>query len=110
MSYYKSFFQKVYDIVEQIPAGCVATYGQIALLAGSPRAARQVGYAVSHSPQDRNLPCHRVVNRYGDLAPNHVFGSQQYQKGLLLDEGISFLPDGKIDLKQHIWNPNLTED
>lgn len=98
------FYRNVYAIVGKIPAGVVATYGQIALLAGSPRAARQVGYALAAVSAGRNLPCHRVVNRLGELAPGHVFGEQGYQRMLLESEGITFLPGGRIDLKRHLWS------
>lgn len=98
------FFEKVYDIVQKIPAGSIATYGQIARMAGSPRAARQVGYAMRSAPKERNLPCHRVVNRLGELAPEHAFGDKRIQRKMLLDEGITFLSDGRIDLDQHFWN------
>lgn len=98
-----SFYQRVYQIVEQIPAGCVATYGQVAMLAGSPRAARQVGYAMSRVSSERKLPCHRVVNQCGELAPDYVFGSREFQRVLLESEGITFCSDGRIDLKKHMW-------
>lgn len=97
-------FETIYSIVARIPAGRVATYGQVARMAGSPRAARQVGYAMSASPQGRDLPCHRVVNRLGELAPNHVFGDQRIQRRMLEEEGITFLDDGRIDLDKHYWN------
>lgn len=103
------FFQKIYAIVAKIPSGSVATYGQIAAMAGSPRAARQVGYAMSKAPAERALPCHRVVNRKGELAPAHAFGEQWYQRLLLENEGVGFLPDGTIDLPRHLWTGE-TED
>lgn len=93
----------VYSLVEKIPPGAVATYGQLAMLAGSPRAARQVGYAMRVSPPERRLPCHRVVNRTGALTPDHVFGSREFQRMLLESEGVTFLPDGRIDMAKHIW-------
>ena len=68
----KDFFARVYDIVAQIPPGYVLTYGQIAAMAGNPRAARIVGYAMNGAPADRDLPCHRVVNRAGCMAPGYV--------------------------------------
>lgn len=98
------FFNKIYAIVARIPAGTVATYGQVARMAGSPRAARQVGYAMSSAPQGRNLPCHRVVNRLGELAPEHAFGDKRIQRKMLEDEGITFLKDGRIDLEKYFWN------
>jgi len=98
-----SFYTQVYEIVGRIPPGSVATYGQVALLSGSPRAARQVGYALSTAAPERSLPCHRVVNRRGELAPEHVFGDPRYQRALLESEGVTFLPDGRIELSRHLW-------
>jgi methylated-DNA-protein-cysteine methyltransferase-like protein len=97
------FFKKVYDIVSRIPEGQVATYGQIALIAGNPYASRIVGYAMSMVPSDRNLPCHRVVNREGRMAPDNVFGGQELQRSMLEKEGITFMANGCIDMKKHIW-------
>ena len=102
-----SFYEKVYRITAQIPAGFVMTYGQIALLLGSPRASRQVGQAMCHAPEGRALPCHRVVNRFGELAPEYAFaqyGGKAYQRALLEDDGITFLADGRIDLTRHLWD------
>ena len=98
-----SFFEKVYDIVSKIPKGNVATYGQIAFLAGRPHAARVVGYALSKAPTQKNLPCHRVVNIKGAMHPEHVYGNQDFQRLLLEKEGITFLPNGCIDMKKHLW-------
>ena len=96
------FYCQVYSIVAKIPAGSVATYGQIALMAGKPYGARQVGYAMNVAPAD--LPCHRVVNKQGELAPGHIFGGKEVQRMTLEAEGIAFLPDGKIDLEKHLWD------
>ncbi|MGI5898652.1 MAG: MGMT family protein [Christensenellales bacterium] len=93
-----TFYEKVYSIVETIPPGFVMTYGQIAIMIGHPRGARQVGRAMYCAPRERNLPCHRVVNRLGEMAPSHVFGSEEYQRSLLKNEGVLFLPDGNVDL------------
>ncbi len=98
------FFDKVYDIVSKIPEGQVATYGQIALMAGNPYAARIVGYAMHGAPPDKRLPCHRVVNREGKLAPEHVFGGQEVQRSMLEKEGITFLTNGCIDMDKHLWS------
>lgn len=95
-----SFFQRVYQIVSEIPRGKVITYGQIAFLAGKPRAARMVGFAMRCAPP--GLPCHRVVNRKGELAPEHAFGGREFQRSLLEQEGVTFLPNGYIDLKRHL--------
>lgn len=98
-----NFFQKVYDIVSRIPEGRVATYGQIAFLAGSPYASRVVGYAMSRARPEQNLPCHRVVNRQGSMAPGDAFGGQEVQRAMLEKEGITFLENGCIDMKKHLW-------
>ena len=97
-----NFFEKVYEAVKHIPKGKVATYGQIALLCGSPRAARQVGYALHVNPQPFIIPCHRVVNRFGALAPAFAFGGVDVQKALLEQEGVA-VDDGKVDLSKYLW-------
>lgn len=101
----KNFFVRVYKIVSQIPEGKVVTYGQIALLLGEPRSARIVGWAMRAAPEHLNLPCHRVVNRLGEMAPDYVFGSSEVQKAILIAEGITFKENGYIDLKKHLWRP-----
>ena len=78
-----NFFEKVYAAVQKIPCGMVATYGQVARLCGSPRSARAVGYALHLNPLPGVVPCHRVVNREGRLAPAFAFGGQGVQKELL---------------------------
>ena len=97
-----NFFEKVYEAVKRIPKGKVATYGQIALLCGSPRAARQVGYALHVNPQPFIIPCHRVVNRFGALASAFAFGGVEVQKALLEQEGVA-VDDGKVDLSKYLW-------
>lgn len=98
-----AFFEKVYDAVAQIPPGFVMTYGQIAEIIGHPGAARRVGQAMSQAPAARCLPCHRVVNAAGRLAPARAFGSQEAQCALLQREGVCFLPDGRINLALCRW-------
>ena len=93
------FFDEVYRIVQTIPEGTVMTYGMIAVMLGYPRAARIVGYAMHSAPQD--LPCHRVVNREGRLSPDAIFGEGN-QRYLLESEGVTFLPDGRINMEQHL--------
>jgi methylated-DNA-protein-cysteine methyltransferase-like protein len=102
-----SFHQRVYGVVARIPAGCVATYGQIAELAGNPRAARMVGWAMHSSPRELHLPCHRVVNAAGKLAPGGVFGGAEVQRAMLEAEGVTFLAADRIDLRRHTWKPEL---
>ena len=97
-----NFFEKVYNICRQIPFGKVATYGQIATLVGSPRAARQVGWAMS-SCQYNDVPCHRVLNRFGKLCINDSFGHPEIQKQLLEEEGIEVRLDYTVDLDKYLW-------
>jgi len=99
----KDFFNRVYKIVTQIPKGKVATYGQIAAMLGQPRSARVVGWAMKAAPEHLHLPCHRVVNRLGEMSPNFAFGSEDVQRGMLSSEGITFKEDGCIDMKKHLW-------
>lgn len=96
-----SVFEKIYRVVKQIPYGKVATYGQVAMLAGNPRWARVVGYALHNNPDPENIPCYRVVNREGRVAPAFAFGGADIQRELLEKEGIVFESDGHIDLEKY---------
>lgn len=96
-------FEKIYEVVKTIPKGKVATYGQVALLAGNPRWARVVGYALHKNPQPLIIPCHRVVTRNGEVATSFAFGGGETQRELLENEGIAFEKDGTIDLKKYGW-------
>ena len=99
-----SFFEQVYAIVAQVPRGRVISYGQIARLLGSPRAARQVGWAMRRCPEQ--LPWQRVV-----MADGAVTGGvyAEIRKRLLEDEGVEFSPDGCVDMKKHSWLGNGQE-
>ncbi len=97
------FFEEVYAYIRQIPKGKVATYGQIACAMGRPRAARQVGYALHVNPQPFVIPCHRVVNRFGGLAPAFAFGGQEVQAQLLRDEGVTVDENYTVDLKIYLY-------
>lgn len=97
------FFQQVYEVVRQVPEGMVATYGQIAALAGAPRRARYVGYALHANPEPGTIPCHRVVFADGRLAEGFAFGGAGAQRALLEAEGATFLPDGRVDLAACRW-------
>ena len=98
------FFQRAYDIVRQIPRGRVATYGQVAAMLGEPRKARFVGFAMHSSPgMAEGIPCHRVVFKDGTLAPGFAFGGPEVQRALLEDEGVGFLPDGRVDMRAFQW-------
>ena len=94
-------FEKIYEVVKSILEGKVATYGQVALLAGNPRWARVVGYALHVNPEPGIIPCHRVVNREGRVAPGFAFGGEGVQRQLLESEGIVFETDGRIDLEKY---------
>ena len=98
-----SFFEKVYEIVKQVPCGKVTTYGDIARAIGAPRASRQVGWALHCNPYQGIVPCHRVVFRDGSLAEGFAFGGKQVQKALLENEGIAFSEEYKVDMKKSRW-------
>ncbi len=97
-------FDKIYDIVRQIPRGRVTTYGQIARLLGTHVNARVVGYAMNGCPENAEVPCHRVVNRFGGLADAFLPSGKETHRLLLEMEGIEFLPDGNVDLERFIWD------
>ena len=98
------FFAAVYAAVRRIPSGRVATYGQIALLVGSPRASRAVGTALALC-RDSDVPCHRVVDRLGGTKPAFDTYEPGVQRRLLEAEGVGFLPDGRADLARFRWEP-----
>lgn len=98
-----SFYDKIYEAVQKIPKGKTATYGQIAALAGNPRAARAVGNALHKNPLPGIIPCHRVVNASGRLSPAFAFGGESRQRELLEKEGVAFLDNGYVDLKTNLW-------
>ncbi len=97
-------FAAFLDIVRRIPAGRVATYGLIAHLAGRPRCARTVGYALAGC-QDPTVPCHRVVDRFGGTKPVFDVHGPGTQRALLEAEGVLFRPDGTVDLERCAWDP-----
>lgn len=100
------FFRQVYAIVAGIPEGKVTTYGLIAETLGHLRGARTVGWAMHCIPRELDLPSHRVVNRAGTLAPGDIFGGPEIQRMMLAAEGVTFLPDGRIDMPKHLWIPD----
>ena len=97
------YYIHLYRIVARIPKGKVATYVQIAAMLGNPQAARRVGYAMYHAPDDLDLPCHRVVNSRGEMLAGNAFGGPAAQRERLADEGVVFKANGRIDLKQSLW-------
>ena len=98
-----SFYDKVYENVKRIPKGKVATYGQIAVLCGSPRASRAVGYALHSNPDPASIPCHRVVNRHGRLAAAYAFGGIEEQRFKLESEGVEVDNTNMVNLNKFLW-------
>jgi len=98
----EDFFKKVYSIVERIPCGKVTTYGSIANAIGIKSSARLVGWALNSAAGNPNLPCHRVINRNGELTGKRHFASPTFMRELLEEEGITFIDDA-VDLKRHFW-------
>lgn len=93
-------FEKIYEVVKQIPKGKVATYGQVARLAGNPHWSQVVGYALHVNPNPNEIPCYRVVNRFGELAPAFAFGGENAQRALLESEGVRFDDDGRVLMEE----------
>ncbi len=98
-----NIFEMVYDVVRKVPKGKVATYGQIACMMGNPGLSRVVGYAMSSCPYN-DVPCHRIINRFGELAKNFSEGGNEIQKYLLEREGVKVNEEGRVDLKKYRWN------
>lgn len=99
----KNSFELIYDVVRRIPRGKVATYGQVAMLAGNPRWSRVVGYALHVNPDPDSIPCYRVVNRLGEPSSAFAFGGINEQILLLKADGVEFT-DGRVDLRKHLWD------
>ncbi len=97
-----TFDQSVYEYVKSVPQGKVTTYGMIARAIGRPRAARQVGNALHRNPTPGIVPCHRVVNREGRLAPAFAFGGIEVQARLLEEEGVT-VKDGYVEMERYFW-------
>ncbi|HTL89999.1 MAG TPA: methylated-DNA--[protein]-cysteine S-methyltransferase [Leptolyngbya sp.] len=106
-----SHYHRIYQIVRQIPFGQVATYGQIAELAGLPRQARLVGYALFRATDAAlEIPWHRVINARGEISMSPLReGMDQVQRSRLESEGIHFDPSGKLSLDRYRWQPDLTQ-
>lgn len=94
--------KRIYEAVKKIPYGHVATYGQVAALAGDRKMARAVGNALHKNPDPEHIPCYRVVNAKGELAGAFAFGGAGVQAGLLEAEGIE-VKNGKVDLDRYQW-------
>lgn len=101
-----SSYERIYDVVRQIPVGRVATYGQVAALAGLPRRARLVGYALHALPETTTLPWHRVVNARGALSlERRAVGGGLVQRFRLEAEGVEFDGGGRLPLGTFGWRP-----
>ena len=96
--------ERIYAVVKRIPRGRVASYGQIAALAGIPRHARQVGYALHHLPDDSGVPWQRVLNAAGEVAKRAYPEDARWQRDLLEDEGVEFDAHGRV-LPRFFWKP-----
>ncbi len=97
--------EKIYAVVRRIPRGRVATYGQVAELAGLPGHARQVGYAMAALPSGTTIPWHRVINAVGMVSRRKYPGEELSQRQRLEREGVKFDARGRVDLKQVRWRP-----
>ena len=96
----EDLFYEILSVVEEIPEGCVATYGLIAKLIGREKNSRLVGKALKMSGMYGEFPCHRVVNHAGRLVPGWT-----QQRYLLEQEGITFKNETHVDIKLHMWQP-----
>ncbi len=103
-------YSRIQEIVGRIPPGKVATYGQIAILAGMPGHARQVGYALHSLPDGSEVPWQRVINRNGRISLRAYPAAEHLQRALLEDEGVVFDDEGNIDLEKYRWHPSDRSD
>lgn len=98
-------YARIYAVIRRIPRGRVATYGQVAELAGLPGHARQVGYALHALPDGTTVPWHRVLNAAGALSARAVQGAELAQRQLLEREGVPFNLRGRVPLEEVRWRP-----
>jgi len=102
-----NFFERVYQVVKEIPYGRVTTYGAIAEFLGSKGSSRMVGWALNSTKHNlENIPAHRVVNRQGLLTGKRHFGGNDTMKNLLESEGIKIEADKIVNLESYLWNPS----
>ncbi|NNC77754.1 MAG: cysteine methyltransferase [Woeseiaceae bacterium] len=100
--------KRIREVICEIPTGRVANYGQIAEIAGIPRGARQVGYALRHLPEGHNVPWHRVLQSSGKIAFDRNSPQFDEQKNRLMMEDVP-VKNGKVDMKKYRWQPDLDE-
>lgn len=97
-------YEDIYRVISRIPRGRVASYGQIATLAGIDGHARQVGYALHNLPSGADVPWHRVVNARGEVSLRTTSDSHELQRMLLEAEGVRFNARGRVDMEKFRWN------
>ncbi len=100
--------RRIWETIQDIPSGAVANYGQIAEISGIPRGARQVGYALRHTPKELVLPWHRVLTSTGKSAFDPNSRHFKMQRERLAEEGVP-LTNGKVDMRKYRWEPGLDE-
>lgn len=100
-----SAYDRIYAVVRRIPRGRVATYGQVAALAGLPGRARQVGYALHALPEGSQVPWHRVINSQGRVSPRAAPGWDDVQRQFLEREGVGFGGGDRVSLARYQWQP-----
>jgi methylated-DNA-protein-cysteine methyltransferase-like protein len=101
------FRDKVWEFVRSVPLGRVVTYGQVAAMVGAPYGARAVGMVLANTPEWAEVPCQRVVNRWGRLAPTYGWGGPEQHRRELEEEGVAVRPDFTVDLQVYQWWPDL---
>lgn len=99
-------YARIYAVVREIPRGRVATYGQVAAIAGLPGHARQIGYALHSLEDGSDVPWQRVINAKGEVSPRSSGGWEGFQRHLLEEEGIEFDARGRVDLESCRWDPD----
>lgn len=101
-------FERIYAVVKKIPRGKVCTYGIVAELAGNRHLSRVVGYALHVNPDPATIPCHRVVNRFGEVSSAFAFGGGNRQYELLIEEGVKF-KDERVIMAEYLWDGEENE-
>ena len=103
---HSAFRERVWAFVRSVPSGKVVTYGQVAAMLGAPFAARAVGSVLKYTPPSAQVPCQRVVNRWGRLAPIYGWGGPEQHKRDLEEDGVTVRPDYTVDLAEYQWWPD----
>ncbi len=106
---HEDFFLRVYAVVSRIPCGMVSTYGHIGKALGLKSSARMVGWALNGVPDRTDVPCHRVVNRNGELTGRVHFATPTLMRELLEAEGVEFTGEA-VNMKKHLWIPPVEDE